>query len=245
LPRCADCHGGVKLQVSDGQPVGKKSLLITNSEEAPVIRIAEPFRPLAAALLKMQQPTAPLVELSALTSVPSNTNPCPGALPRTVQLDMPPKSKAPVVPGPGAPLMVTGPLARMVIPDLALTVRPLKLNVLLAGNASVPPAGIEFSLVWMAAIVSDESTMIMSPAADAEDGVGVGACAWACCSWEPQPEIGSTGSAVPARSRLRRPTLAFFDSSLKCSPCFWMGNCALIHWPLGPDSSCGRGPRCT
>jgi hypothetical protein len=50
---------------------------------------------------------------------------------------------------------------------------------------------------------------------------------------------------VPARSRLRRPTLAFFDSSLKCSPCFWMGNCALIHWPLGPDSSCGRGPRCT
>src|ERR1700716_885607 len=208
LPRCADCHGGVKLQVSDGQPVGKKSLLITNSEEAPVIRIAEPFRPLAAALLKMQQPTAPSVELSALTSVPLNTTPCPGALPRTVQLDMLPKSKAPAVPGPGAPLMVTGPLARMVIPDLALTLRLLKLNVLLVGNASVPPAGTKLSLVWMAEIVSDESTMTTLPAAGAADRVG--ACAWACCSCEPQPKIDSTGSAVPARSRLRRSTLAFF-----------------------------------
>src|SRR6266851_417675 len=160
----------------------------------------------------MQQPTAPLVELSALTSVPLNTNPCPGALPRTVQFDMPPKSKAPAVPGPGAPLMVTGPLARTVIPDLALTVRLLKLNVLLAGNASVPPAGVEFSLVWMAAIVSDESTMTTLPAAGAVDRVG--ACAWACCSCEPQPEIDSTGSAVPARSSLRRLTLTFSDSSL-------------------------------
>ena len=107
------------------------------------------------------------------------------------------------------------------MPDLPRTVRPLKLNALLAGNASVPPVGTEFSLVWMAAMVSAGATMTMVPVAGRVEGVGDGCCAWARCTCEPKFETDSTENAVPARTTPRRPVLAPFDSSLKCPSYSW------------------------